>query len=44
MLEGIYSRIRYLGRKREFEEYKRSNSRIQERVLTRPRRCGKTKA
>jgi len=33
-----------LGEKRKFEECKGSDQRIQERVLTRPRRYGKTRA
>ena len=44
MLERIYSRIRYLGGEREFGECKESDQRIQERVLTRPGRCNKTRA
>jgi len=43
MLEGIYNEVRYLGRKREFGKHKRSNSRIQEEILKRYRRCGKTR-
>jgi len=43
MLERVYSEVRYLGRKKEFKEHKGSNRRIQERVLTRPRRYGKTR-
>jgi len=43
MLEEIYSGVRYLGRKGEFGEYKRSNQRIQEGILVRYRRCGKTR-
>jgi len=43
MLERVYSKVRYLGRKKEFEEHKGSNRRIQERVLIRPRRHGKTR-
>jgi len=43
MLERVYSRVGHLGRKKEFEEHKGSNQRIQERVLTRPRRCSKTR-
>jgi len=41
MLERIYGRVRYIGRKREFGECTRSNQRIQERILLRHRRCGK---
>jgi len=43
MLERVYSRVGHLGRKKEFEEHKGSNQRIQEWVLTRPRRCSKTR-
>jgi len=28
MLKGIHSRVRYLGRKREFGKHERSNQRI----------------
>jgi len=44
MLERIYSRIQYLGRKREFRECKRSNRRIQKRISERHRRCSVAKA
>jgi len=43
MLERIYGRIGYLGGKREFEEHKRGNWRIWERVLMEPRRCSKAR-
>jgi len=42
-LEGIYGRVRYLGRKREFGKYKRSNQRIREGILVRYGRYSKTK-
>jgi len=32
-----------LGRKREFEEHKGSDQRIQKGILTRPGRCGKAR-
>ena len=44
MLERIHGGVRYLGRKREFREHKRSNSRIQERVSARHGRRGITRA
>jgi len=43
MLERIHGRVRYLGRKEEFRECKRSNSRIQERVSVRHGRHGTTR-
>jgi len=43
MLEKIYSRIKYLEKKKKFKECKRSDQRIWERVLTRSRRCNKTR-
>ena len=43
MLEEIYGRIRHLGRKGEFEEHKRSDQRIQERISARYGRHGKTR-
>jgi len=42
MLEGIYDRIQYLGRKGEFEECPRSNRRIQARISARHGRYSKT--
>ena len=33
MLEGIYSRIWYLGRKRKLRKYQRSNRKIWEGIL-----------
>jgi len=39
-MEEIYSGVQYLGRKREFEECKGSNRRIQEGISARYRRCG----
>jgi len=41
MLKGIYSRIRYMGRKRELEECKRSDQRVQKGIPMRYGRCGK---
>jgi len=43
-LEGIHGRIRYLGRKGEFREHKRSNQRIREGISTRYGRCGMARA
>ena len=40
MMERIYGRVGYLGRKGEFRECKRSDRRIRERVLARHERCG----
>jgi len=42
-LEGIYGGVRYLGRKREFEECTRSNRRIREGISARYGRCGVTR-
>ena len=39
MMERIYGRVGYLGRKGEFRERKRSDRKIQERVSARHRRC-----
>jgi len=44
MLERIYSRIQYLGRKGEFRECKRSNQRIQKRISERHRRRSMARA
>jgi len=44
MLERIYGRIQYLGRKGEFEECTRGNQRIRERVLMGYGRCGVARA
>jgi len=44
MLERIYSRIGYMGKKGEFEECTRSNQRIRERVSMGYGRCGATRA
>jgi len=41
MLERIHSRVEYLEREVEFEECKRSDQRIQERISVRHKRCGK---
>ena len=43
ILEGIYSRVQYLGEEREFEECKRSNQGIQKGILTGYRRYGKAR-
>jgi len=40
MLERIYGGIRYLGRKGEFREHKRSDRRIQKGILERHGRRG----
>jgi len=39
-MERIYGRVGYLERQGEFRECKRSDQRIQERVLARYERCG----
>jgi len=44
MLERIYSRIRYLGRKGEFRECKRSDQRIQKGISERHGRCSVARA
>jgi len=44
MMERIHSRVRYLGRKGEFRERKRSDQRIQERVSMRYERHGTVRA
>jgi len=43
MLEKIHSRVRYLGRKREFGKHERSDQRIREGILVRYRRHNKTR-
>jgi len=43
MLERIHSRVRYLGRRREFGKRERSDQRIQEGISTGYEKCGKTR-
>jgi len=43
MLERIYSRVEYIGRKREFGKHTRSDQRIQERISLRHGRYSKTR-
>jgi len=42
-MERIYGRVRYLGRKREFEERKRGDQRIRKGISARYGRCGMTR-
>jgi len=42
-MERIYSRVKYLGGKRELRKCERSGRRIQERILVRYRRCKKAR-
>jgi len=43
MMEGIHSRIKYLGRKRKPGKCKRGSQRIQKRIPMRHRRCKTTR-
>jgi len=43
MMERVYSRVQYLGRKKESQECKRSDQRIREGIPARYERCSETR-